>query len=117
MRLRIRAMPRHGKRPPQKNEGRRSAGRRNVFGAASRQRMLPFADAADAAAGLSASPLASRRSTAVLVAATERFDSAQAALHANGRARALPTPHAPSWASSYYVTVSDTNVNRTVTPF
>src|SRR6266705_1513747 len=24
---------------------------------------------------------------------------------------------APSWASSYYVTVSDTNVNRTVTPF
>jgi hypothetical protein len=45
-----------------------------------------------AAAGLSASPLASRRSTAVLVAATERFDSAQAALHANGRAQALPTP-------------------------
>jgi hypothetical protein len=68
-----------------------SAGRRNVFGAASRQRMLPVVDASDAAAGLSASPLASRRSTAVLVAATERFDSAQAALHASGRAQALPT--------------------------
>jgi hypothetical protein len=36
--------------------------------------------------------LASRRSTAALVAATERFDSAQAALRANGRTRALPAP-------------------------
>jgi len=38
------------------------------------------------------SALASRRTTADLVATTERCDSVQAALHANGRAQALPTP-------------------------
>jgi hypothetical protein len=42
--------------------------------------------------GLYRSPLAFRRSTAALVAATERFDSAQAVLHAIGRVRALPAP-------------------------
>ena len=52
MRLRIRAMPRHGKRPPQKNEGRRSAGRRNVFGAAPHHQMLPPDRASGAAAAL-----------------------------------------------------------------
>jgi len=36
--------------------------------------------------------LASRRSTAALVPAAERRDSAQAALRANGRAQALPAP-------------------------
>ena len=36
--------------------------------------------------------LASRRTAAALVPAAERQDSAQAALHANGRARALPAP-------------------------
>ena len=38
------------------------------------------------------SALAFRRSTAALVAATERFDSAQAVLHAIKRMRALPAP-------------------------
>jgi hypothetical protein len=47
---------------------------------------------AGAAAGFCASPLALRRSTAALAAATERFDSVQAALHANGREQALPAP-------------------------
>jgi len=36
--------------------------------------------------------LAYRRSTATLVPATERQDSAQAALHANRRTQALPAP-------------------------
>jgi hypothetical protein len=39
-----------------------------------------------------AGPLASRRSTAVLVAATERHGSIQAALHASERTQALPAP-------------------------
>jgi hypothetical protein len=38
------------------------------------------------------SALAFRRSTSALAEATERFNSAQAALHAIGRVRALPTP-------------------------
>jgi hypothetical protein len=38
------------------------------------------------------SALAFRRSTAALAEATERFNSAQVALHAIGRVRALPTP-------------------------
>ena len=37
-------------------------------------------------------PLAFRRSTAALAKATERFRSAQAALHAKERTRALPAP-------------------------
>jgi hypothetical protein len=36
--------------------------------------------------------LAFRRPTAALAEATERFSSAQAALHANGRVQALPAP-------------------------
>jgi len=45
-----------------------------------------------AAAHLAIGALAFRRSTAALVAATERFDSAQAALHAESRTRELSAP-------------------------
>jgi hypothetical protein len=53
--------------------------------------MLPFADAGrgSASSGMR-SPFGAH--TAALVAATERFDSAQAAVHAIGRVQALPAP-------------------------
>ena len=54
--------------------------------------MLPLACARARKRAKSRGALAFRRSTAALVAATERFDSAQAALHAIERMRALPTP-------------------------
>ena len=53
--------------------------------------MLPLA-CARARKRIQRDALAFRRSTAALVAATERFDSAQAALLAIERMRALPTP-------------------------
>ena len=54
--------------------------------------MLPLACARARKRAKSRGALAFRRSTAALVAATERCDSAQAALHAIERMRALPTP-------------------------
>jgi len=56
------------------------------FGSAPRQRMLPLASASGA--------LASRRSTAALAEATERFGSAQAALHAHQRTGRYPRHYA-----------------------
>jgi len=59
---------------------------------ARRNQMLPPEGVPGAEAAQCRGPLAFRRSTAALAKATERLDSAQAALHAKGRAQALPAP-------------------------
>jgi hypothetical protein len=70
---------------PPNNEGMRSAERRKPSIVRIR-RMRKRAQR---------SPLASRRSTAALVAATERFDSVRAALHAIQRGSPSEVPRAP----------------------
>ncbi len=78
---------------PPANKGRRSAERRKFIGAAPHIQTSPLECAPQTsvrslrhlsayAAAAYRSPLAFRRSAAALVAATERFDSAQAVLHA-----------------------------------
>jgi hypothetical protein len=57
---------------------------------ARRNQMLPPECASGAEAARSRRPLAFRRSTAALARATERSNSAQAALHAKGRRRRYP---------------------------
>ena len=76
--------------------GRRSAERRIQPLSAPRHQMLPPECASGAVPPSRARGggrgLASRRSAAALAKATERFGSAQAALHAKERAPALPAP-------------------------
>jgi hypothetical protein len=83
-----------------KQRGRRSAERRIRPMSAPRHQMLP-PECARARCphptlprtrGRAGRGLASRRSAAALAKATERFGSAQAALHAKERAPALPAP-------------------------
>ena len=76
-----------------KSRGRRSAERRIQPMSAHRRKVYAAcANRLRAEAARCRGPLAFRRSTAALAKATERFGSAQAALHANERTRALPAP-------------------------
>ena len=73
------------------SRGGRSAERRNGLPVAPRKQVLPPA-CARARKRIQRDALAFRRFAAALVPATERQDSAQAALHASGRTQALPAP-------------------------
>jgi hypothetical protein len=76
---------------PAHKEGRRSAERRIQPMSAPHIQTLP-PECARARKRADRSALAFRRFAAALVPATERQDSAQAALHASGRTQALPAP-------------------------
>ncbi len=101
---RIRVLPSHGTIRLQINEGRRSAGRRNVLRAAPHKQMLP-PDYARARQRAKRSPLASRRSAAALAKAdASTFGSAPDPRFlrpgANGRYPCSPVSSLPRTAGT-----------------